>query len=137
MINARVGHKREKVLIDLDGRVFEMPWEQAKRLIRALAEHTTKAEEYAQVNQIVTDGALMQRLGVPLGLTNNPAIQKEIYRKAQVDERLRKYVPTPGIRSEAVFGAPKIFQPITPAQIVAAMNAKERAAMRVILSREQ
>lgn len=137
MIDIKVGHQGSKVMILMDGKLYEMPWEVAKEMGISLLSHAGSAEEFVQVNRIIEDGAILQRGGFPMGLTNNPKIQREIYKKAQWDTKLRKYMPAPGARSQEIFGAPTIFQPTTPAQMLAALSRRERAVMRLILQREE
>jgi hypothetical protein len=101
---AQQGHM---VLLRINGVVTEIPWDKAKLLGRALLRVGSMAEEYEKHAQIAFDQAVLLRAGVPVGLTNNPDIQKEAIVEATSNRQLRTQMPG-GIKSEEVLGVPTV-----------------------------
>ena len=96
------------VVVIKNGRtIFDMPWDAALALAKAIWGKAKLAEEWASADDIVSDQALITRLGVPLGLTNNQHIRRAADREAAWNSELRRYVPG-GIRSGERFGTPTI-----------------------------
>lgn len=107
MANARIRAEGAKVIVSIpEG---EMPPEAARAIGRALLLKAQEAEEYAKHNQLILDGALALRVGIPIGFSNNPKIMSEVRKEAQSNRDLRRYHPG-GIRSKEQFGLPTLTQ---------------------------
>lgn len=97
-----------RVLLVSDGRaVLNVPWEAALGIGKAMVAAARKAEETAKAAEIIMDQAILTRAGAPIGLSNNPAIQKEAGKEAAWNRDLRRYMPG-GVKSEEVFGTPTL-----------------------------
>ncbi|MBN1691309.1 MAG: hypothetical protein JW901_09820, partial [Dehalococcoidia bacterium] len=86
-----------------------MPWDAALEVARALTARAREVETDVKAGKIINDQALLVRLGIPLGLSNNPNIQKEAHHAAQFDDKLRKYITgsrVQGIPSDEMVGTP-------------------------------
>lgn len=117
-----VRQEGERVLLIYNGRlVTSLPWKAAENLARAIRAQAKEAEEFAKQEQIAFDQAILTRLGVPVGLTNNPHILKAAANEAAWNSNLRRYIRTDrakGIESQEVFGRATIIQrPPTKEQI--------------------
>lgn len=102
----------DKVLMIFDDRTFiELGWKEAGEMSAILRNLSKQAEEVANVERLIQDGAILDRLGIPVGLTSNPKIQGEIRKEAQHNRDLRRYLPSiPSVHSKEVFGTPTITQ---------------------------
>ena len=81
----RVSIRQEdtRVLVIEDGRaVFDMPWEAALELAKAITAQAKKAEEIAKADQVIEDAAVLMRSGAPFGLSNNRDILKAAKQEA-------------------------------------------------------
>lgn len=87
--------------------MLDLPWDQARRLARALKVQASKAEARAKVRTIIGDQALLIRKGIPLALTPDPSVFKEAGKEAAHDRDLRRFIPG-GIPSGVKFGYPKL-----------------------------
>lgn len=87
--------------------VLELPWDQAKRLARALRVQAAKAEARAKVQQTIDGQAVLIRKGIPIALTPDPDVFKEAGKHAAHDRDLRRYIPG-GIPSGVKFGYPTL-----------------------------
>lgn len=108
-----VGDDGFYVVLKSDNKVIPIPWNAALEVAREMIIKARKIEETVKANQITADQALLIRLGVPLGLTNNPDIKKEAFKDAQYDPKLRKYITgarVKGIPSGEVVGTPTFVQ---------------------------
>ena len=97
------------VIMRLGDREARMPAAKARQLARALQAYAEVADEQAEHANIIADGALLLRIGFPMGLTDNPALQAEIVKEAQHSPELRRYLPG-GIQSTELVGKPMIRQ---------------------------
>jgi hypothetical protein len=102
-----VGQQAHHVLLEINGRVTEMPWEAAKDLATALRTMAAKAEEFQKAAGIAFDQAILLRSGAPFGLTDNPDIQAEAAKEAAWNSDLRRKMPG-GVKSEEVLGTPVV-----------------------------
>lgn len=108
-----------RVLLIREGKVLlNLPWGAAMELSKALRQKGREAEEIEKAEQIIFDGAILDRLGAPLGLSNNPLIRKEVRSEAQWNRALRRYLSrTPSIHSREAVGTPSLIgHPPTPEQ---------------------
>jgi len=107
---AKVKQNGTRVLVLIDGKlVLDLPWEAALDLSKGIRIQAKRAEELAKAPQIIQDQAVIQRAGFPVGLTNNPDIQKEALKVAQHDRKLRKFMPG-GIKSQGAVGTPTLIK---------------------------
>lgn len=81
--------------------------EQAEDLIRKMTTVQRSADEYDKANRIIGDCALLQRAGVPLGLSSHPKILAQVGNEAAHNRDLRRYLPG-GVKSQEQFGMPTI-----------------------------
>lgn len=109
MSSLRVLQEGTRVVVLKDGALAaDLTWEAALEVGKALVSVGKKAEEWAKALEIARDAAILLRAGVPVGLTNHPAIRKEAKHIAETDDALRRYMP--GIKSQEMFGTPAILQ---------------------------
>lgn len=114
--------------------LFEIPEPYVKRTLDALTSVCRLAESHdlAVINAMIEDQSLMQRAGVPFGLTDNKKIQDEIMKEAHYNKKLRKYV-LPKVMIETPMGVPKITQ-TTPEdrikRIITGGTEREKAILR-------
>jgi len=101
-----------RVLVLHDGRLlFDLEYEAALALARALRVQGKAAEEEAQAERIVMDQAILTRLGVPFGLTSRSDLLREACKEAAWNSDLRRYIRpgrARGIESQAVFGKARV-----------------------------
>ena len=104
-----------RVLVLHNGRkLFDLEYQAAELLAKALRVQAKRAEEDAKALDIIADQAILTRLGVPVGLTSRPDMLKEACREAAWNSDLRRYIPPSrarGIASQEVFGTPTIRNP--------------------------
>jgi hypothetical protein len=100
------------VLVIKNGRaILRIPWDAAEMLGKALIVKAREAEELVEAESIIADQAILTRLGVPVGLTSNRAMQKAAANEAAWNTDLRRYIPpgrAGGIASQEIFGTPAI-----------------------------
>jgi len=97
-----------RVVVIKNGRtIFEMPHDAALALAKAIWTQAKLAEEFANADDIVLDQALLTRLGVPIGLSDNRDIRAAADREAAWNSDLRRYAPG-GVRSRERVGVPSI-----------------------------
>ncbi len=107
MARVRIHQEGPEVLLDIDGRPLQMPWNVALDVARALEKKARAAEEIAKAEGLIFDQALLVRTGAPLGFTDNPDIQKEAAKEAAHNSDLRKYLPG-GVKAKEQFGNPVV-----------------------------
>lgn len=108
--DCRVRQEGTRVLIISEGKlVLDLPWKAAFAVSKGLLTAAKLAEEQAEALKIIQDQALIQRAGFPIGLTNNPEIQKEAMKEAVHNRRLRRALPG-GIKSQSVVGTPTLIK---------------------------
>ncbi len=109
-----VRQEGERVLFIYNGRlVTSLPWQAAETLARAIRAQAKEAEEFAKQEQVIFDQAILTRLGIPVGLTNNPRILRVAANEAAWNSKLRRYIRPSrarGIKSQEVFGRATIIQ---------------------------
>ena len=98
-----ISAQADRVILAINGRAIDIPFEQAHLLALALRTKANEAEEYAKAEAIALDQAILLRSGAPIGLTSNKHIQAEAAREAAWNSKLRKYMPG-GIKSREQFG---------------------------------
>ncbi len=108
-VKVRVARENTDVLLQLEDRGYRIPYQVALRLSDLLLRAGKAAEEAANVAQVVEDGAILARAGVPIGLSDDPKVQDEIKKSAAWDKKLRKAMPG-GVKSKEVFGKPTLIQ---------------------------
>ncbi len=96
------------VLLIIDGRATELPWNAALDVANALREKARDAEEIAKAEGIIFDQALLLRSGAPIGFSSNPDIQKEAAKEAVSNPTLRRHIPG-GVRATEQMGRPGVY----------------------------
>ena len=108
--DCRVRQEGTRVLIISEGKLLlDLPWKAALEVSKGLRIAAKLAEEEVNVLKIIADQALIQRTGFPVGLTNNPAIQKEAMKEAVHNRDLRRALPG-GIKSQSIVGTPTLIK---------------------------
>lgn len=104
----------DRVHLLYNGRLIcTLPHDAALAVARAIHAQAKKAEEWSHAEAIVFDQAILTRLGVPLGLTSHPTLQKEAMKEAAWNSDLRRWIRgkrAGGIESQAVFGTPTVIK---------------------------
>lgn len=108
--SANVRHNGDRVLLTIDGRSWELPWQAALELSRMLMGAARQCEELAVANRLIADQALLIRAGAPFALSNHPKIRDAARTEAQWDSQLRRYIPLPPWRRPVEFGVPSVTQ---------------------------
>jgi len=110
LVEVKVDKDKGRVIILEEGKVvLDVPWNMALSIGRSLIKQAKIVEEHVKAPGIIKDQALLQRVGFPIGLTNNPAIQKEAMKEAVNSKELRKAFPG-GIKSQSAVGTPTVIK---------------------------
>lgn len=110
LVEVKVDEDKGRVIILEEGKVvLNVPWNMALSIGKSMIKQAKIVEEHENANQIIKDQALIQRVGFPVGLTNNPKIQKEAMKEAVNSKKLRKALPG-GIKSQSIVGTPTLIQ---------------------------
>lgn len=106
----RIRHEGARVIVIREGQaVLDLPWGAALEIGKALIAQARKAEEIVEAGHVIADHALLTRLGVPVGLSNNPLIKAEAWKEAQWNTDLRRSIPRGiGIPSGEAVGTPTL-----------------------------
>lgn len=99
------------IITSKNGTSIVMPWDAAIELSRAITTQARRVEEWQKANGIIQDQAILIRLGIPLGLSNNPNIKKEAFKEAAWNSDLRRFIQgarVKGIPSGEAFGTPTL-----------------------------
>lgn len=111
--DAQVGY-----VLPTDARALGLDCERsiAAQIAAALHQAGAFAEEFdaRRAEQLVQDGALLLRLGVPVGLTDNTKIQAEAAKEAAWNTQLRRAVPA-GVKATSIVGTPSLVRGAPPA----------------------
>ena len=94
-------------LIENGTLLFDLPWEAAKSLSRAIRMQAARAEQNAKINKVIADQAVLIRKGFPIALTSRPDVFKEAGNEAAHDRTLRRALPG-GIPNGVKFGYPSV-----------------------------
>ncbi len=109
-----VRQEGECVLLLRNGQlVASLPWQAALLLSKALRVKGKSAEEFAKREQVIFDQAILTRLGIPFGLSDDRYILKSAANEAAWNTNLRRYIRPErarGIESKETFGRAKIIQ---------------------------
>ncbi|TKS58764.1 MAG: hypothetical protein EWM72_02764 [Nitrospira sp.] len=89
--------------------ITSMPWQAAIEIAKALAGAARLAQEMDDAQRIIADQAIVRRLGLPIGLTNNPRLQAEALKEAQWGD-IRRYIPSISVASGEAIGTPALIQ---------------------------
>lgn len=107
--NLTVANEGDKVVLVLNGkRVCDMPPEIAQQASKLLYQKALQAQEHRDANRIIMDQAIMQRAGMPFGLSRNHKIVEEARKEAQWNSVLRRFMPLRGIEPRAIVGTPSL-----------------------------
>jgi len=100
----------QRVHVNIGDRTFlELDASACRDMGKALLQAAARAEEVANAPKIALDGAILLRAGVPIGLTDNPAIQEMVKVEAGHNRTLRRSMPG-GIKSTSIVGTPALIQ---------------------------
>src|SRR4030042_4343350 len=106
----RVRSEGTRVSLIAAGReIFSLPWDAALDLAKAIYTQAKRSEEQAKARDIISDQALLTRIGATWGLTNRRDMLKEATKEAVHNRFLRPAIPpamAKGIASQEVFGTP-------------------------------
>jgi len=111
---AKVIVRQEGMTIQVlrDGKlILEMPYDAALEVSKAIYTQAKKGEEIAERETIITDQAILTRIGANFGLTSHPHLLKEATKEAAWNSKLRRYIPlgrAGGIKSQSIVGAPSL-----------------------------
>lgn len=101
------------VLLDGNGRlILRLPWEAALRMGQGIMTQARRIQETADPltrKRVVADQALLNRIGVPIGLINDSRLKDEAMHEAAWNSDLRRYLPG-GIRTQEAVGTPTLIQ---------------------------
>ena len=112
--DCKVRQEGTRVLIISEGKLLlDLPWKAALAVSKGLRVAARLAEEQVEALKIIQDQALIQRVGFPIGLTNNPVIQKEAMKEAVHNRGLRRALPG-GIKSQSAVGTPTLIKKPPP-----------------------
>lgn len=86
--------------------IGEMTWQAADQLSKAFANKARAAEEITKAERIISDQALLTRIGFPIGLSNHHKIKEEAKKEALYNKILRRAIRVN--KGKEVFGTPTI-----------------------------
>lgn len=110
LVEVKIDKDKGRVIILEEGKVvLDVPWNMALSIGRSLIKQAKIVEEHVKAPEIIKGQALLQRVGFPIGLTNNPDIQKEAMKEAVNSKELRKAFPG-GIKSQSAVGVPSVIK---------------------------
>jgi ligand-binding sensor domain-containing protein len=101
------------ILVSSKGASIILPWKAAIEVARGMVAQARYIESKINAPQIINDQAFLTRLGIPLGLTNNPAMKREAQKEAYYNPELRKTITgnkVKGIESMEAVGTPGLIQ---------------------------
>lgn len=109
LIVIRVSHDGDHVQLIVSGAlVFNIPWQQALDVSKAIHQHAKLAEETAKAEHIIHQEAALMRAGAPFGLVTRWDMKMEAGKEAAWGW-VRKYLPN-RIRQTGHVFAPTITQ---------------------------
>lgn len=109
LITIRVTHDGDHVQLVISGAlVFNVPWQQALDISKAIYKHGKLAEEIANAPEIIRQEAALMRSGAPISLVTRADMKKEAGNEAAWGW-VRKYLPN-RIRQGAQVYAPTVIQ---------------------------
>jgi hypothetical protein len=107
---AIVRREGRRIVLLMNGQVVaDLPWDAALEFGKGIITKARDIEEEVKAEQIIPDEALLNRLGVPISLTNNPDIKKEAFKAAQYDPFLRRAIT--GARAKGIPSAESVGRP--------------------------
>ena len=111
---ASVRKEGHRVVIILDGKGADLPWEAALELGRGIITQARRIEEEIKAEEIIADQAFLIRSGAPFGLSRNLSILNEAGKEAVYNPELRHCIPSTGgigaINSRGIIGQPNLIQ---------------------------
>jgi hypothetical protein len=109
LIAIRITHDGDHVQLVVNGAlVFNIPWQQALDVSRAIHQHAKRAEETAKAEQIIHQEAALMRSGAPLSLVTRWDMKREAGKEAAWGW-VRRYLPN-RIRQTGHVFAPTVRQ---------------------------
>ena len=126
LVKALRSSKDNPTRIRFGATAYDIPLSMCRPFARKLKRKVALAEHWAERERIADDGALLCRVGYPVGITDNPAIQNEIRKRAAWDKDLRRYLPG-GVKSEEVIGCATIWRSFERIRRQANVGRNQRA----------
>lgn len=100
---------RDVLILERGRLVFRIPWDAALELGSAIIQQARRVEEIVKRDQIVYDQAILNRLGIPIGLICDPRLKDEAMKEAHWNSSLRRYLPG-GVKSQEAVGTPAVIK---------------------------
>lgn len=107
MSNARIRQVADRVHLELNGKLVDLPWDAALELARGLIAKARLAESHAQAERIIYDSAILLRAGAPVGLAPTRRHLNAAITEAVSHRDLRRWMPG-GVRSREAVGTPAV-----------------------------
>lgn len=99
-----------KVLVNFNDRAFlEIGHQEAQELSALLRRAGLQAQEHAEAERLIFEGAMLARAGFPLTLSNHPKILDRVRVEAAANHDLRRYMPG-GVKATELVGVPTVVQ---------------------------
>ncbi len=109
-----IRQEMDRVLLLLNGKcITSMPPQAARLIAQALIEKAGLAEQWENPQKFIKDQAILDRLGIPINIVNDPKLRQEAIKESQNNHDLRKHIRgrrVRGIRSGEKFGKTSIIQ---------------------------
>jgi len=107
MNSARIRQVADRVHLELNGKLTDLPWDAALELARAITAQARLAESHAKAERLIYDSAILLRAGAPFGLAPTRRHLNAAITEAVSNRDLRRYLPG-GVRSQEVVGMPAV-----------------------------
>lgn len=107
MSRARIRQVADRVHLELDGKLVDLPWDAALELARGILAKARLAESHARADGIIYDSAILLRAGSPFGLAPTRRHLNAAIAEAVSHRDLRRWMPG-GVRSQEAVGAPAV-----------------------------
>lgn len=106
MNNLRIRQDGKTVQVIRNGvLLLDMPWDAAVDVAMAILQQARLVEEIEKREEIIRDQAILNRVGLQIGLLNNSYLQQEAMKEAQYNSELRRYLPDSNLK---VVGKPTL-----------------------------
>lgn len=109
-MKVRIRTEGPKVFIGVDDRLFlEIGHQEALQLATLVRQAGLKAQEHAEAERLIHEGAMLARFGFPLTLSNHPKILDQVRNEAAWNTDLRRYMPG-GVKARELVGTPTVIR---------------------------
>ena len=125
--SVRLRQEGTRVHVIKDGTlVLDLPWGAALEIAKSMHKIAKMAETEQDIQQVLDDQALLTATGAPIGLSDNPKLLKESYKRAQElkypQVEISSIVGTPTIIRRPVAGVVSVPQKIVLGETVFGEN---------------